>query len=155
MLLAGTTGSGKSGLLQTLVASLRPRRGPIALTFLLVDFKGGSAFADCARLPHSVGLISNLDGRLVERALDSLQAELRWRLPFREVGVEDYEAYVTSRPVLTRPAMPRLVVVVDELKELSDAYSAAVPRLNQAARLGRSLGLHLVLGTQKPALVSG
>lgn len=155
VLLAGTTGSGKSELLQTLVASLAATTRHDQLTFLLVDFKGGSAFKDCALLPHTVGLISNLDGRLVERALDSLQAELRWRQTvFNDVGAKDYEAYATMRPRYG-PAMPRLVVVVDELKELSDAYSDAVTRLNQTARLGRSLGLHLVLGTQKPALVPG
>jgi len=155
VLLAGMTGSGKSGLLQTLVASLAATNRPDALTFLLVDFKGGSAFTDCARLPHSLGLISNLDGRLVERALDSIQAELTWRqTTFREAGAEGYKEYVTTRS-RHAPAMPRLVVVVDELKELSDAYADAIPRLNQAARLGRSLGLHLVLGTQKPDGVSG
>jgi S-DNA-T family DNA segregation ATPase FtsK/SpoIIIE len=155
VLLAGTTGAGKSELLQTLVASLAATTRNDALTFLLVDFKGGSAFKDCARLPHNLGLISNLDGRLVERALDSLQAELRWRQAmFNEVAAKEYEEYAALRPP-ERPAMPRLVVVVDELKELSDAYSQAIVRLNQTARLGRSLGVHLVLGTQKPSLVPG
>ncbi len=154
-LVAGTTGAGKSELLQTLVASLAVTVRHDALTFLLVDFKGGSAFKDCAHLPHTLGIISNLDGRLVERALDSLQAELRWRQArFNQVGAKDYEEYagMWSR---SAPAMPRLVVVVDELKELSDAYSEAITRLNQTARLGRSLGLHLVLATQKPSLVPG
>jgi S-DNA-T family DNA segregation ATPase FtsK/SpoIIIE len=155
VLLAGMTGSGKSGFLQTLVASLAATSRPDAVTFLLVDFKGGSAFTECARLPHALGLISNLDGRLVERALDSIQAELTWRqTTFREAGAEDYKQYVSMRSP-DAPAMPRLVVVVDELKELSDAYADAIPRLNQAARLGRSLGLHLVLGTQKPSSVGG
>jgi S-DNA-T family DNA segregation ATPase FtsK/SpoIIIE len=156
-LIAGTTGAGKSELLQTLVGSLAVQHPPDALTFLLVDFKGGSAFRECERLPHTVGVISNLDGRLVERALDSIQAELRWRQErFAEAGAKDFDEYrsaVAVRPHLT--AVPRLAIVVDELKELVDAYGAAVPRLSQTARLGRSLGVHLVLATQKPGSVPG
>ena len=78
-LIAGTSGSGKSELLQTLVASLALANMPDALNFVLVDYKGGSAFAACAELPHCAGLITDLDGRLVRRALDSLSAELRRR----------------------------------------------------------------------------
>ena len=155
LLIAGTTGAGKSELLQTLVASLAVSNRPDDLTFLLVDFKGGSAFKDCDRLPHTLGVISNLDGRLVERALDSIQAELRWRQAmFSKAGAKDYDEYAGGAG-RQGPRIPRLAVVIDELKELSDAYSDAVTRLNQAARLGRSLGVHLVLATQKPALIPG
>jgi S-DNA-T family DNA segregation ATPase FtsK/SpoIIIE len=154
ILIAGTTGAGKSELLQTLVASLATENRPDILTFLLVDFKGGSAFKECARLPHTLGIITNFDGRLVERALDSLQAELRWRQArFSEAGAKDFEEFSNVRQGVG--SMPRLVVVVDELKELSDVYAEAITRLNQIARLGRSLGVHLVLATQKPALVPG
>jgi S-DNA-T family DNA segregation ATPase FtsK/SpoIIIE len=154
-LVAGTTGAGKSELLQTLVASLALATRPDVLTFLLVDFKGGSAFRDCERLPHTLGVISNLDGRLIERALDSLQAELRWRQArFSEAAAKDFDEYQSSSLAGPRP-IPRLVVVVDELKELADAYNDAIPRLNQTARLGRSLGVHLILATQKPGLVPG
>src|SRR5207248_7365012 len=78
-LIAGTTGSGKSELLQTLVASLAVANRPDELTFVLIDYKGGSAFADCARLPHTVGMVTDLSPHLVERALTSLSAELTRR----------------------------------------------------------------------------
>ena len=153
-LIAGTTGAGKSELLQVIVASLAATKGPDRLTFLLVDFKGGSAFKDCEQLPHTVGVISNLDGRLVARALDAIQAELRWReTRFGEVGAKDFDEYESSSR--STVPIPRLVIVVDELKELADAYADAIPRLNQTARLGRGLGVHLVLATQKPASIHG
>ena len=154
VLVAGTTGAGKSELLQTLVVALAGANRPDVVTFLLVDFKGGSSFKDCARLPHTLGVISNLDSGLVERALVSLQAELDWRMAlFRQAGVADYEEHAAG-PGRAAP-LPRLVVVVDELKELADAYADSIPRLNRAAALGRSLGVHLVLATQKPSLVPG
>ena len=78
-LVAGTTGAGKSELLQTLVASLAVANRPDELTFVLVDYKGGSAFKDCARLPHTVGMVTDLDAHLVSRALVSLGAELKRR----------------------------------------------------------------------------
>ena len=153
-LVAGTTGAGKSELLQCLVAALALANRPDALTFLLVDFKGRSAFKDCESLPHTVGLLSNLDGRLVERAIEAIQAELRWReIRFSEAGAKDFDEY--ERMAGGRARIPRLVVVVDELKELADAYGESIPRLNQMARLGRSLGVHLLLATQKPASVAG
>jgi S-DNA-T family DNA segregation ATPase FtsK/SpoIIIE len=154
-LVAGATGAGKSELLQTLVGGLAAGRPPTELTFLLVDFKGGSAFRECEQLPHTVGVITNLDGRLVARALDSIQAELRWRQAmFMSVGAKDFDEY-RALGRADRPSIPRLVIVVDELKELVDAYSEAIARLSQTARLGRSLGVHLVLATQKPSSVSG
>lgn len=155
-LIAGTTGAGKSELLQTLVASLALTARPDALTFLLVDFKGRSAFKDCEALPHTVGVLSNLDGRLVERALDAIQAELRWReTELGRAGARDFEEYERVTRGADGRRIPRLVIVVDELKELADAYAQSVPRLNQTARLGRGLGVHLVLATQKPASVPG
>ena len=78
-LVAGTTGAGKSELLRTLVVSLAPRCSPDHLTFVLVDYKGGATFDACADLPHTVGLVTDLDDRLAERALTSLEAELRRR----------------------------------------------------------------------------
>jgi S-DNA-T family DNA segregation ATPase FtsK/SpoIIIE len=78
-LVAGTTGSGKSELLQTIVASLAVANRPDAMTFVLVDYKGGSAFKDCVKLPHTVGMVTDLDTHLVERALESRGAERRRR----------------------------------------------------------------------------
>ena len=93
-LIAGTTGSGKSELLQTLVASLAVANRPEQLTFVLVDYKGGSAFKDCARLPHTVGMVTDLDTHLVSRALTSLGAELKRREHLLAVpGAKDLEDY--------------------------------------------------------------
>lgn len=78
-LIAGTTGAGKSELLQTLIASLAVANRPDEMTFVLIDYKGGAAFKDCARLPHTVGMVTDLDGHATERALESLAAELRRR----------------------------------------------------------------------------
>jgi S-DNA-T family DNA segregation ATPase FtsK/SpoIIIE len=88
-LVAGTTGSGKSEFLQTLIIALAMANRPDALNFVLVDYKGGSAFADCERLPHTVGMVTNLDARETERALASLEAELkrRERVLKDEIGV--------------------------------------------------------------------
>ena len=78
-LVAGTTGAGKSELLQTMIASLAVANRPDALNFVLIDYKGGSAFKDCEYLPHTVGMVTDLDAHLVERALTSLGAELTYR----------------------------------------------------------------------------
>ncbi len=78
-LVAGTTGSGKSELLQTIIASLAVGNRPDEMTFVLIDYKGGAAFKDCDHLPHTVGMVTDLDGHLTTRALESLAAELRRR----------------------------------------------------------------------------
>ncbi len=78
-LVAGTTGSGKSELLQSIIASLAVGNPPDAMTFVLIDYKGGAAFKDCVDLPHTVGMVTDLDGHLTERALQSLNAELKRR----------------------------------------------------------------------------
>ena len=75
-LVAGTTGAGKSELLQTLITSLACANRPDQMTFVLVDYKGGSAFTDCAHLPHAIGMVTDLDAHLTQRALASLSAEL-------------------------------------------------------------------------------
>ena len=93
-LVAGTTGSGKSELLQTIVASLAVANRPDEMTFVLVDYKGGSAFKDCVQLPHTVGMVTDLDTHQVERALVSLSAELTRREHILAgVGAKDIEDY--------------------------------------------------------------
>jgi len=152
-LIAGTTGSGKSELLQTLVASLAVANRPDELTFLLIDYKGGSAFRDCVDLPHTLGMVTDLDGHLVERALESLAAELRRRERLlAEHGVKDHPEYQAARrrnPAL--PPLPRLVLVVDEFATLVREVPAFIAGMVSIAQRGRSLGLHLVLATQRPA----
>ena len=159
-LIAGTTGSGKSELLQSIVAALALANPPDALTFVLVDYKGGSAFASCARLPHCVGLVTDLDSQLVTRALASLAAELRRRERLlARAGAKDLEDYgqalehpaagADSAPRL--PRLPRLVIVIDEFASLARELPDFVTGLVGLAQRGRSLGVHLLLATQRPS----
>lgn len=152
-LIAGTTGSGKSELLQTLLASLAVAAPPDELTFVLVDYKGGAAFGPCARLPHTVGLVTDLDGPLVERALASLTAELTRREQLlREAGAKDIDEHRgrVGRPGGPQQVLPRLVLVVDEFASLAEELPDFVTGLVGIAMRGRSLGVHLVLATQRP-----
>lgn len=147
-LLAGTTGAGKSELLRTLVASLAANVSPERLNFVLIDYKGGSAFDACATLPHTVGLVTDLDGRLAERALRCLEAELRHREQLlREAGADDLDAYT---PVAREP-LARLLIVVDEFAALARELPEFMDALVDIAARGRSLGVHLLLATQRPA----
>ncbi|WP_436789581.1 FtsK/SpoIIIE domain-containing protein [Yinghuangia sp. YIM S10712] len=152
-LVAGTTGSGKSELLQTIVASLAIANRPDEMTFALVDFKGGAAFKDCARLPHTVGMVTDLEARLVERALESLAAELRRRehilADADTKDLEDYQVARRTNPEL-RP-LPRLLIVIDEFAEMVTQMGDYVAALVNIARRGRSLGIHLILATQRPS----
>ncbi|MDX6328547.1 MAG: segregation ATPase FtsK/SpoIIIE, family, partial [Streptomycetaceae bacterium] len=152
-LVAGTTGAGKSELLQTIIASLAVTNTPDALNFVLIDYKGGSAFQDCARLPHTVGMVSDLDAHLTERALASLAAELHRRetILFNAAtkDIEDYKDARKLRPELE--PMPRLVLVIDEFASLVAELPDFIAGLVDIARRGRSLGVHLVLATQRPA----
>ncbi|MDP3208445.1 MAG: FtsK/SpoIIIE domain-containing protein, partial [Rhodoglobus sp.] len=139
----GTTGSGKSELLIAWVLAMAAPRSPADVTFLLVDFKGGSAFAALARLPHTVGIITDLDQAGARRALESLRAELRFRerLLVRE-GV---------RSIDETTACARLVIVVDEFAAMLAEYPELHALFSDLAARGRSLGIHLVLCTQRPA----
>ncbi|PKW27137.1 FtsK/SpoIIIE domain-containing protein [Phycicoccus duodecadis] len=149
VLVGGTTGSGKSEFLRTLVTGLALGSPPDRLTLLLVDFKGGSAFGPCTSLPHVVGVVTDLDAHLAERALRSLDAELRRRERLlATAGTSDLDAY-RRRPGVE--PLPRLVVVVDELRTLVDELPDLVRGLVRLAAQGRSLGIHLVLATQRPS----
>lgn len=150
VLVAGTTGAGKSELLRSLVAGLAAGADPDRLAFVLVDFKGGSAFDACAGLPHVAGLVTDLDARLAARALRGLDAEIRRReAVLAGAGVEDLGALRRRAEPLDEP-MPRLVVVVDEYATLAAQLPDFVDALVDVARRGRSLGFHLVLATQRP-----
>ncbi|MGC5010097.1 FtsK/SpoIIIE domain-containing protein [Streptosporangium sp. DT93] len=146
-LIAGTSGAGKSELLQTLVAGLALGNTPESLAMVLVDYKGGSAFAECADLPHCAGMVTDLDGHLATRALASLGAELRRREELlAEAAAKDIEDYwATGR------RLPRLVIVVDEFATLAEEVPEFVPGLVGIGMRGRSLGVHVVLATQRPA----
>ena len=147
-LVAGTTGSGKSELLQSLVCALALANRPDRLAFVLVDYKGGAAFREAARLPHTVGLVTDLDGRLSARALRSMEAEVRRReRALRDAGCTDFATYEAR----SDDPVPRLVLVVDEFAALVEDLPDFVGGLVAIAARGRSLGIHLVLATQRPA----
>ncbi|MER5518713.1 FtsK/SpoIIIE domain-containing protein [Streptomyces sp. NPDC002763] len=152
-LIAGTTGSGKSELLQTIVAALAVANTPENMTFVLVDYKGGSAFKDCVKLPHTVGMVTDLDAHLVERALESLGAELKRREHILAAAdakdIEDYQDLVRRDP--SRPPVPRLLIVIDEFASMVRDLPDFVAGLVNIAQRGRSLGIHLLLATQRPS----
>ncbi len=148
-LVAGTTGSGKSELLRTMVVSIAAGSSPDDVTFVLVDYKGGSTFDACRELPHTVGLVTDLDDRLAARAIRSLDAEIRRRERLlRATGAADLEAY---REAPGAAVLPRLVVVIDEFAALAVELPTFLSSLVGVAQRGRSLGIHLVLATQRPA----
>ncbi|NYF99155.1 FtsK/SpoIIIE domain-containing protein [Janibacter cremeus] len=143
-LIAGTTGSGKSEFLQSWVASLAARSSPDEITFVLVDYKGGAAFAECARLPHTVGVLTDLEPAQAERALTSLDAELTRREHILATsGAKDIDDHRGA-------PLPRLMIVIDEFRMLAEEQPEALAHLMKIAAVGRSLGVHLVLATQRP-----
>jgi DNA segregation ATPase FtsK/SpoIIIE, S-DNA-T family len=145
-LIAGTTGSGKSELLQTLIASLALAHPPDRCSLLLVDYKGGAAFAAATALPHTVGVLTDLDGQATGRALRSLGAELTRR----ERLLADH--HVNDLADLPGEVdLARLVIVVDEFATLAEELPEFVPGLVGIAQRGRSLGVHLILATQRPS----
>lgn len=148
-LVGGTTGAGKSEFLQAWVLGMAAELGPDRLTFLFVDYKGGSAFADCVDLPHCVGIVTDLDTRLVARALTSLRAELQHReRRFAERGHKDLADFEASGDP---DCPPVLVIVIDEFAALVGEVPAFVDGVVDIAQRGRSLGIHLIMATQRPA----
>jgi len=150
----GATGSGKSEMLRTLVLGLAVSHPPEDLAMILVDYKGGAAFAPFARLPHVAGLIDNLadDPQLTRRARASIAGEVRRRQELlRDAGavpsITHYRELRTHRPDL--PPMPHLVLVIDEFGELLTAEPEFVDLLLMIGRIGRSIGVHLLLSSQR------
>jgi S-DNA-T family DNA segregation ATPase FtsK/SpoIIIE len=153
-LIVGATGSGKSELLRTIVAGLAAAHGPDELSFVLVDFKGGAAFAELARLPHVAGMITNLrdDLSLVDRMHDALfgEQERRQSLLRAAGNVDDIGAYRALRR--TQPQLeplPHLLVIVDEFGELLANRPDFIDLFEAIGRVGRSLGMHLLLSSQR------
>ncbi|MDR2113754.1 MAG: FHA domain-containing protein, partial [Bifidobacteriaceae bacterium] len=148
-LVGGTTGAGKSEFLQSWILGLATAHSPQRVTFLFVDYKGGAAFADCVRLPHTVGLVTDLSPHLVRRALASLRAELRYRehLLNRKKAKDLISLERTGDP----ECPPSLIIMVDEFAALVGEVPEFVDGVVDVAQRGRSLGLHLVLATQRPA----
>ena len=150
-LVGGTTGSGKSEFLRSLVAGLATHNDPTRLNFILIDFKGGAAFKACERLPHTIGTISNLDEQLANRALISLEAEMERRQRLFAAageGVDNITEYLATNPP---EPMPRLLLVIDEFAMLAKDFPDVLSSLVSVGAVGRTLGVHMILATQRPA----
>jgi S-DNA-T family DNA segregation ATPase FtsK/SpoIIIE len=155
---AGTTGSGKSELLQTLVSSLAVEHHPYLLNFLLIDYKGGATFNVFRDLPHTAGIITNLNVVEALRALEAIRSENRRRQIFlAEQNAEDITDYYKrlGRAGGQIPPdwvpLPHLVIIIDEFAELKAELPNFLDELVATVRVGRSLGMHLILATQRPA----
>ena len=164
-LVAGMTGSGKSEFIITYVLSMAVNYSPEEVQFVLIDYKGGglaSAFVDSEtgkKIPHIAGTITNLDKSEINRALASINSELRRRQAvFNDVKMQTGEGTIDIykyqrlyRDGVIREPMSHLVIVCDEFAELKAQQPDFMNDLVSAARIGRSLGVHLILATQKPS----
>ena len=152
-LVAGTTGSGKSETLQTYILSLAIHYSPQDVGFFIIDFKGGGMAHLFDGLPHMLGSISNLSGNQVRRAMVSIQSEnkRRQRL-FNEYGVNHIDAYTKLvKAGEANTPIPHLFIIIDEFAELKREQPEFMRELISVAQVGRSLGVHLILATQKPS----
>jgi len=152
-LVAGTTGSGKSEILQTYILSMATLYHPYEVGFVIIDFKGGGMVNQFKNLPHLLGAITNIDGKQINRSLMSIKAELekRQRL-FAEVEVNHIDKYIQKfKDGEATVPLPHLILIVDEFAELKAEQPEFMKELISAARIGRSLGVHLILATQKPS----
>lgn len=164
-LIAGMTGSGKSEFIISYILSMAVNYSPEEVAFVLIDYKGGGlagAFVNSEtgkKLPHVVGTITNLDKVEINRALSSIQSELRRRqAKFNEVRtklnestIDIYKYQQLYRDGIVREPIPHLIIVCDEFAELKDQQPEFMDDLISTARIGRSLGVHLILATQKPS----
>ncbi|HWR23454.1 MAG TPA: type VII secretion protein EssC [Feifaniaceae bacterium] len=152
-LVAGTTGSGKSETLQSYILSLAVNYHPHEVAFILIDYKGGGMAQSFVGLPHLSGVITNLGGNATNRALLSINAEIKSRQRmFNEYKVKHIDAYIELyRAGTAIEPMPHLLIIADEFAELKKEQPEFVRALVSAARVGRSLGVNLILATQKPS----
>lgn len=152
-LVAGTTGSGKSEVLQTYILSMASLFHPYEIGFVIIDFKGGGMVNQFKNLPHLLGAITNIDGKEIDRSLKSIKAELqkRQRL-FADAEVNHIDKYIKKyKKGEVQDPLPHLIIIVDEFAELKAEQPEFMKELISAARIGRSLGVHLILATQKPS----
>ncbi|MEI7024792.1 type VII secretion protein EssC [Paenibacillus sp. y28] len=158
-LVAGMTGSGKSEFMITFILSLAVNYHPHEVAFILIDYKGGGMADALASLPHLAGTITNLDGAAVKRSLISIQSELKRRQTVfsaasKKLGISSMDIYKYQRLVRegqVHEPMPQLFIISDEFAELKTQQPEFMEQLVSAARIGRSLGIHLILATQKPS----
>lgn len=152
-LVAGTTGSGKSEVIQTYILSLAINYSPYEVGFLLIDYKGGGMANLFKDMPHHLGSITNLDGYQSMRAMASIKSELKRRQKiFSENEVNHINGYnkLFEKNKVKEP-LPHLFLISDEFAELKSEQPEFMKELVSASRIGRSLGVHLILATQKPA----
>lgn len=152
-LVAGTTGSGKSEILQSYILSMATLFHPYDVSFVIIDFKGGGMANQFLNLPHLNGAVTNIDGREINRFLLSVKSELiRRQELFSQNGVNHINDYIKLyKKGMTETPMPHLIIVVDEFAELKAEYPDFMKEIISAARIGRTLGIHLILATQKPS----
>lgn len=152
-IIAGTTGAGKSELLQSIIVGLAITHHPHLVNFVLVDFKGGAAFKPFEKIPHTVGMVTDVSGKLTERALVALKSELRRREHIlshvNAKKISEYIAMRSQNPNAFEP-LPHLFIVIDEFAELAKEHPTFMEGLVSVVQKGRSLGVHLILATQKP-----
>jgi DNA segregation ATPase FtsK/SpoIIIE-like protein len=156
-IIAGSTGSGKSELLMTLILGLALNFNPNVLNFVLIDYKGGSAFDPFKKLPHSVDIVSNLDQSATSRVFTSIIAELDRR--------QRLNTYTNSKDIVhyrrkglnlepERPPYPHLFIIIDEFAEMISGNAEYKAQLESITRLGRALGVTLILAAQRPVGVT-
>lgn len=158
-LIAGMTGSGKSEFIMTFILSMAVNFHPYEVAFILIDYKGGGMANAFEKLPHLAGTITNLDGREVKRSLISIQSELNRRQNmFRKIGeklemtnIDIYDYQRLYREGQADEPLQHLFIISDEFAELKTQEPEFMDQLISAARIGRSLGIHLILATQKPS----
>ena len=158
-LVAGMTGSGKSEFIITLILSLAVNYHPNEVAFVLIDYKGGGMAKSFANLPHTVGIITNLDGAAIKRSLVSIESELKRRQAlfskatesFQVSNIDIYKYQRLYREKKVSEPLPHLFIISDEFAELKTQQPEFMTQLVSAARIGRSLGVHLILATQKPS----
>ena len=152
-LVAGTTGSGKSELLISYILSMAFCYSPEDVNFVIIDFKGGGTASQFFGLPHLIGTITNLDDNEMVRSLLSIRAErLRREQVFKQAGVTNINNYTTEfKAGRVKQPMPHLFIIADEFAELKAQQPDFMDELISTSRIGRSLGIHLILATQKPS----
>jgi S-DNA-T family DNA segregation ATPase FtsK/SpoIIIE len=157
-IIAGATGAGKSVLMQSVIAALAIKHSPMQMQILLIDFKGGASLEMLSGLPHTVGFVTDLEGRLAERAMIAIKSELRYRKTMlrtaaAKIGskVEDLKDFRNTAKQHNLPALANLLIVIDEYDEMVQSYKEFVAELVRVVKQGRSLGVHLLVATQQPS----
>lgn len=158
-LMAGMTGSGKSETILTYILSLAVSYPPSDVAFLLIDYKGGAMAETFQKLPHVAGIITNLEQESVQRYIAAIESELKRRQElFRKTSLQydrssmDIAKYHELRLEHKEVAkLPHLFIIADEFAELKSLQPDFLDCLKQSARIGRSLGIHVILATQKPS----